>query len=139
MRSPTRNPPPGAGRDAPIRVLIADRSGHFRETLRRVLAQRTNCEFVGEAATLAEAVLLATEADPNIVLLDFDLVVNESAARLRRLAQAFPSLQVIVLLADYSDEYRQAVRDRWGYQCVAKDRVEEQLGRLVAFGKPAVA
>jgi DNA-binding NarL/FixJ family response regulator len=94
---------------------------------------------VGEAATLAEAVLLATEADPNIVLLDFDLVVNESAARLRRLAQSFPSLQVIVLLADYSDEYRQAVRDRWGYQCVAKDRVEEQLGRLVAFGKPAVA
>ena len=135
MRSPTQNPPPGAGRDAPTRVLIADRSAHFRETLRRVLAQRTNCEFVGEAATLTEAVVRATEADPNIVLLDFDLVVNESAARLRHLAQAFPSLQVVVLLADYSDDYRQAVRERWGYECVAKDCVEEQLGRLFVSGK----
>jgi DNA-binding NarL/FixJ family response regulator len=122
-----------------MRVLIADKSAHYRETLRRVLAEHGQCACVGEASTLPEAVSLATTTDPDMVLLDFDLVANESAARLRKLAQAFPSLQVVVLLADYSEDYRRAVRERWGYWCVAKDRIEEHLARLLSNPRPAIA
>lgn len=118
-----------------IRVLIADKSAHYRETLRRVLAQYAHCQLVGEAATLNQAASLASATAADMVLLDFDLVAKQSASRLRRLAQSFPSLQVVILLADYTEEYRRAVKERWGYWCVAKDRIEEHLAQLLAGPK----
>ncbi|MDO8616299.1 MAG: response regulator [Dehalococcoidia bacterium] len=118
-------------------MLIADRNAHYRETLRRVLSHHAHCNIMGEAATLTEAVRLARRTDPDIALLDFDLVVNQSAARLRRLADAFPRLHVIVLLSEYSDDYREAVRKRWGYTCIAKEQAETQLDELVAESWPA--
>ncbi len=132
METVVSRPAEGAKDAGKIRVLIADKSAHYRETLRRVLDQYPRCKLVGEAGTLNEAVSLATAADPDMVLLDFDLVVKQSAARLRRIVQSFPALQVVVLLADYSEDYQRAVRERWGYWCVAKDQVEEHLGRLIA-------
>ncbi len=115
-----------------IRVLVADRNAHYRETIRRVLERYDNCSVVAEASTLPEAIVMLNEKNPDLVLLDFDLVAHEKQARLRRLAQAYPSLRVVVLLADDSLDYRQAVESRWGYACVAKDRVEEQLGPVIA-------
>lgn len=124
--------------DGSIRVLVADRNAHYRETIRRVLHRYDNCTVVGEAGTLQEAASLAMERDPDLVLLDFDLVARQKPARLRRLAQTFPDLRVVVLLAEDSPDYRQAVQERWGYLCVAKDRVEEHLAWIIADIKPAV-
>ncbi len=128
---------PGGGDDG-IRILVADRSAHYRETIRRVLDGYDNCTIVGEASNLAEAVVLATEAHPDLVLLDFDLVANEKVARVKKLAETFPDLRVVVLLTDYSPDYRQAVQVRWGYLCLAKDRVEEHLAWIIADIKPTV-
>jgi len=114
-----------------LRVLIADRSAHMRETVRRVLAQHPNCTVVGEAATLPEAVRIARATDANIALLDIDLALNESAARLRRLAESFPRLHVVVMLNEDSADYRAAVAERWGYSCIAKDKAETDLARLL--------
>lgn len=132
MQGQTQNHPKYTDGDAIVRVLIADRSAHYRETLRRVLSQESNCCVVGEAATLTGAVRLARTTDPDIALLDFDLVMNESSARLRRLANTFPRLYVVVMLNEYSEDYRRAVRERWGYSCIAKDQAEEHLQRLVS-------
>ena len=122
-----------------MRVLIADRNAHYRETLRRVLCHHPQCSVVGEAATLTEAVRLARRTDPDVALLDFDLVINQSAARLRRLADAFPRLDVIVLLSEYSEDYREAVRKRWGYTCIAKEQAGEHLDRLMSESWSAVS
>ncbi len=132
MQRQTQDRPPYGDGGAPVRVLIADRSAHYRETLRRVLSQEPNCSVVGEAATLTGAVRLARGTDPDIALLDFDLVMNQNSARLRRLAGAFPRLDVVVMLNEYSEDYRRAVRERWGYSCIAKDQAEEHLQRLVS-------
>ncbi len=132
MQRPTPNHPQYSEGDALVRVLIADRSTHYRETLRRVLSQEPNCSVVGEAATLTGAVRLARSTEPDIALLDFDLVMNESSARLRRLADTFPRLDVVVMLNEYSEDYRRAVRERWGYSCIAKDQAEDHLRRLVS-------
>ena len=137
MQRPTPNHPQYSDRDALVRVLIADRSTHYRETLRRVLSQEPNCSVVGEAATLTGAVRLARSTEPDIALLDFDLVMNESSARLRRLANTFPRLDVVVMLDEYSEDYRRAVRERWGYSCIAKDQAEDHLQRLVSRPRQA--
>ena len=119
-----------------IQVLVADRNAHYRETIRRVLDRYANCSVVAEACTLTEAATRATERSPDLVLLDFDLVAHEKVARLRKLAQTFPDLRVVVLLDEDSPDYRRAVQDRWGYLCVAKDRVEEHLAWIIADIKP---
>jgi len=137
MQRPTPNHPQYSDGDALVRVLIADRSTHYRETLRRVLSQEPNCSVVGEAATLTGAVRLARSTEPDIALLDFDLVMNESSARLRRLANTFPRLDVVVMLDEYSEDYRRAVRERWGYSCIAKDQAEDHLQRLVSRPRQA--
>ncbi len=123
--------------DGNIRVLVADRNAHYRETIRRVLDRYGNCAVVAEACTLTEAATRAMEGSPDLVLLDYGLVAHERVARLRKLAQAFPELRVVVLLDEDSPDYRRAVQDRWGYLCVAKDRVEEHLAWIIADIRPA--
>ena len=119
------------GHNSPLRVLIADKCAHFRETVRRVLSQQPEALVVGEAETLLDAARQATARDPDIVLLDIELVMNEDPARLRRLAEAFPYLQVVVMLNEDSADYRAAVGERWGYSCIVKEQAEEDLASIV--------
>ncbi|HEY5625129.1 MAG TPA: response regulator [Dehalococcoidia bacterium] len=107
--------------------MIADHRPHFRETLRRVLVQRTQAAVAGEADTLHSALRLVRTTGANVVLLDIDLVVGQPTGRLRTIAEGLPGLTVIVLLSEDSPEYRRSIADRWGYACVAKDRAESEL------------
>lgn len=139
MRSETLLPPAASTQGRRLRVFIADKSDHMRETVRRVLAQHRACVVVGEAATMLEAVRLARAGDADIALLDVDLALKEPAPRLRRLAESFPRLHVVVMLNEDSADYRAAVLDRWGYSCVAKDKAETDLPRLLSARLRATA
>lgn len=136
-QAPTRKSKGGG--DGALRVIIADKSDHFRDTLHRVLRQHPKCAVVGDADSLLDAVRLVATAAPNLCLLDIDLVMNENPGRLRRLADAFPFLRVIVMLNEESTEYRLAVAERWGYRCIVKDRAEQELESLVGDASRAVA
>jgi DNA-binding NarL/FixJ family response regulator len=107
-------------------VVIADRSPHFRETLRRVLCE-TSCAVVGEAGTLRDALRLVRRSGPEVVLLDVDLVIDQPARRLGRMVENLPGLTVIVLLNEDLPGYRQSIGERWGYGCVAKEHAESEL------------
>jgi DNA-binding NarL/FixJ family response regulator len=109
-------------------VVIADKRAHYRETLGRVL--KRSAVTVAEAATLSQAARLATGLKPDVVLLDVDLVLNVTSERLRRLAAKFPDLRIIIMLNEDLPQYRAAVRERWGYLCMAKERPEEELRAL---------
>jgi DNA-binding NarL/FixJ family response regulator len=110
-----------------LRVVIADHRPHFRETLRRVLVQRTQATVAGEADTLHSALRVVRSTGANVVLLDIDLVMGQPAGRLRTIADSLPGLTVIVLLSEDSPAYRHSIANRWGYACVAKDRAESEL------------
>jgi DNA-binding NarL/FixJ family response regulator len=108
-------------------VVIADRSAHVRETLRRVLAQTGDHREIYEADNFRDALRAVTRTGANLVLLDVELAMNQPAARLRRIVNGFPGLRVIVLLNEDLPEYRQAIGDRWGYRCVGKEHAESEL------------
>lgn len=139
MKSDTLIPPAVSAAESRLRVLIADKSAHMRETVRRVLDQNAGCVVVGEAETMLEAVRIARGSSADIALLDIDLALKEPAPRLRRIAESFPRLHVVVMLNEDSDDYRAAVAERWGYSCVAKDQAETDLPRLLSSRRRATA
>jgi DNA-binding NarL/FixJ family response regulator len=79
---------PAAGRPgapSPITVLIADDHPVVRQGLHVLMSVHEDIEVVGEAADGGEAVRLAAELDPDVILLDLKLPVMDGVAVLREL------------------------------------------------------
>ena len=93
-----------------IRVLIADDQALFREGLRAVLTAN-GVDVVGEASNGVEAVELAAQLRPDVVLMDLRMPVLDGAAATRRIQAAARPPRVIVLTTfDDDDSVFDAVR-----------------------------
>lgn len=114
-----------------LRVLVADRNAHFRETVRRVLARLDGCAVNGEASNISEVISQVTGSRIDLLLLDVEMVTRDRLAELRRLAAQLPDLKVAVLLSDDTPEYRRAVQENGGHFSVPKDRIEYELPPVV--------
>ena len=126
-------------RSRPVRVLVADKNAHFRETIRRVLARLGRCVVSGEASTIAEVISQVTSSRIDLLLLDVDMVTQDRLAELKQLAERLPELKVAVLLSNDTPEYRQAVQHHRGHFSVAKDGIEEQLPAVLDSVRQVVA
>jgi DNA-binding NarL/FixJ family response regulator len=86
--------PAGAGR---ITVLIADDHPVVRQGLQVLLSVQDDIEVVGEAADGGQAVAMAAELDPDVILLDLKLPVMDGIAVLRELRDRGRRARVLVL------------------------------------------
>jgi DNA-binding NarL/FixJ family response regulator len=87
----------------PIRVLIADDQRVVRDGLRMLVALIDDVEVVGTACDGAEAVRLAEDHRPDVVLMDLRMPGTDGIAATADLRQRLPSTQVLVLTT-YADE-----------------------------------
>jgi CheY-like chemotaxis protein len=90
---------PGARRDArdTIAVLIVDDHNMFREGIRTMLELEDGFEVVGEAADGREAIRLAQERRPDVVVMDVKMPEMDGVAATRRLRRELPDVPVIGL------------------------------------------
>jgi DNA-binding NarL/FixJ family response regulator len=88
-----------------IRVAIADDHTVVRSGLEQLLATAGDIEFVGAAANGEEAVALVAEARPDVVLMDLAMPEVDGVAATRRITEASPGCQVVVLTS-FSDRQR---------------------------------
>ena len=80
-----------------LRVLIADDHPLFRDGMRGLLATQQDIEVAGEATTGEEAVRLAAELEPDVVLMDIKMPGLGGIEATRRILASDPSLRVLVV------------------------------------------
>lgn len=88
----------------PIRVMIVDDQGLFREGLRAVLSRSSAVEVVAEAANGREALRLVHGEDVDVVLMDLRMAEMDGVEATRRLTSQRPDLPVLVLTTFDDDE-----------------------------------
>jgi DNA-binding NarL/FixJ family response regulator len=86
-----------------VRVLIADDHHILREGLRMLLDLDPELAVVGEAADGAEAVRLARQLRPDIVLMDLVMPEMDGIAATRAIRQEFPETEVLALTSVLDD------------------------------------
>jgi DNA-binding NarL/FixJ family response regulator len=86
-------------RPQPVRIVIADDHPIFRDGLRRLLEADSDFKVIGEASDGAEAVKLARQLKPDILLLDLAMPRHPGLEALRDLsANSGPSPVRVILL-----------------------------------------
>ncbi len=93
------NPSPGN----PIRILIADDHRIVRDGLRLILESQGEFELAGEAADGVEAVAMAAELRPDVILMDLRMPRMDGLAAIEAIRRQDP-LAGIVILTTYNED-----------------------------------
>ncbi|MFD8635469.1 response regulator [Streptomyces sp. NPDC059533] len=125
-----------------IRILIADDQPLVRRGLALILGPDPEFEVVGEAEDGAQAVALAAELRPDVVVMDIRMPVLDGVKATEELARTVPEARVLALSTFDMDEYVVAALRAGAYGFLPKDISPEELGaavRIVHAGEAAVA
>ena len=113
----------------PTRVLIVDDQALMREGLRTLLELDETIQVVGTAANGHEALALARELAPHVVLMDIRMPGLDGIAATRALKATQAQVQVLMLTTFDDDELIVAALQAGASGYVLKDTPSEQLAR----------
>lgn len=87
-----------------IKILLVDDQALFREGLRTLLELQPDFEVIGEATQGEEALRMAVNLSPQVILMDLRMPVMDGVTATRRIKDSLPQCKVIVLTTFDDDE-----------------------------------
>jgi len=114
-----------------IRIVIADDHSVVRQGLRMFLALDPDFEVVGEAADGAEALRVAHQLRPDIVLMDMLMPVMDGITATGRVRQELPDTEVIALTSVLEDSAVVGAIKAGAIGYLLKDTQADELCRMI--------
>ena len=114
-----------------IRVLITDDHGVVRQGLRMYLGLDPELEVVGEAANGEEALRMARELGPDVVLMDLLMPVMDGIAATGKIRAELPEVEVIALTSVLEDASVSGAVRAGAIGYLLKNTDAEDLGRAI--------
>jgi DNA-binding NarL/FixJ family response regulator len=123
-------------------VVVADDQATVRAGFRLLINSEPGLTVVGEAANGAEAVAVARQAAPDVVLMDIRMPVLDGIEATRRITAAGPEPRVLILTTFDLDEYVFGALRAGASGFLLKERPPEELLsaiRVIAAGEALLA
>ncbi|WP_405885535.1 response regulator transcription factor [Streptomyces sp. NBC_01136] len=126
----------------PIRVVLADDQQLIRTALRMVIADIEDVEVVGEAADGEEAVTLADDLRPDVVVMDIRMPGTDGIEATRRITTGAGESRIVVLTTFDDDDYVYGALRAGASGFLVKDMALDDILaaiRVVAAGDALIA
>lgn len=115
----------------PIRLVLVDDHVIVREGLRHVLEEAPEFQIIGEGATAAEAIRLAGELKPDVLVLDISMPGGSGLHAVPEILECAPATRVLMLSVHDDAEYiLESVRAGAHGYC-RKDSAPDELRRAI--------
>ncbi|PZE19367.1 response regulator [Paenibacillus xerothermodurans] len=88
-----------------IRLVLADDHQLFREGVKRILNMENDLEVVGECGDGIQVIELCNKLNPDIVLMDINMPVENGVVATEKLKEIFPDIKVIILSIHDDESY----------------------------------
>jgi DNA-binding NarL/FixJ family response regulator len=88
-----------------IRVILADDHNVLRQGMAQALNAQPDMTVVGQASNGVEAVALAHQLQPDVVLMDINMPEMDGVEAARRITSQLPKIGVIILTMYRRDDY----------------------------------
>ncbi|MFH9065679.1 response regulator [Streptomyces coeruleorubidus] len=125
-----------------VRVVLADDQPLVRSGLRVLMADHTDLEVIGEAATGAEAVQLVSDTSPDVVVMDIRMPGMDGIEATRLITAGPATTRVLVLTTFDEDDYVYGALRAGASGFVVKDMALDDILaaiRVVAAGDALIA
>src|SRR5579884_3291056 len=122
----------------PITVLLADDHSLVRRGFRRLLEDDESLKVVGEASTGVEAIRMAYELKPNVVVMDLSMPELDGVQATKEIVKHLPETEVLVLSMHAEDNYVRNALDAGAKGYLLKSAIDVDLVgaiKTVAEGK----
>ncbi|GGK27054.1 DNA-binding response regulator [Caldalkalibacillus thermarum] len=84
-------------RDSPLNILIVDDAKHAREAMRNIIDMHDDMVVIGEAKSGEEAITLAEQLMPDLILMDIHLPDIDGLHATRIIKGHFPAIKVVIV------------------------------------------
>ena len=114
-----------------ISVLLVDDHAMVRSGVKAFLVTQPDLSVVGEAGSGEEAIQLAAQFIPDVILMDLIMPVMDGVETTRRVKQVSPRSQIVVLTSYHEDEHIFSALKAGALSYILKDVSAEELASVV--------
>jgi DNA-binding NarL/FixJ family response regulator len=118
---------PGLELSVGTRILITDDHALVRRGLRALLAADPGWEVCGEASNGQEAVQIAMDSQPDVVIMDISMPGLSGLQATRQIREALPHTEVLMLTFHDSREMIRAAREAGARGYIVKTEADRHL------------
>jgi DNA-binding NarL/FixJ family response regulator len=110
-----------------MRILVADDHDIVRRGLKQLLMARPGWEVCAEAKTGREAVTLAEQLKPEVVVMDVSMPELNGLEAARRIRKTLPKTEIVILTLHFSDQLVREIVEAGARAYIMKSDAERDL------------